>query len=137
MNVVFVHGILDNGSIFNKMIAYFEQQGVRCYAPSLTPSDGRTGLDELAIQLQALYPLSDSAWAPSLHVIIFRNWVVLEQHGNSFPSPLPIRVASGHIATPARVQNNCDPAVHFCRNWRNRKIVYRKWKFIPIGRLLI
>jgi triacylglycerol lipase len=54
MNVVFVHGILDNGSIFNKMIAHFEQQGVRCYAPSLTPSDGRTGLDELAIQLQGL-----------------------------------------------------------------------------------
>jgi triacylglycerol lipase len=52
MNLVFVHGILDNGSIFDKMIAFFEQHGIPCYAPSLTPSDGRTGLDELANQLK-------------------------------------------------------------------------------------
>ncbi|KPJ92037.1 MAG: hypothetical protein AMJ53_10180 [Gammaproteobacteria bacterium SG8_11] len=52
MNVVLVHGILDNGSIFNKMVAHFEQRGIKCYAPSLTPSDGRTGLDDLANQLK-------------------------------------------------------------------------------------
>jgi len=52
MNVVFVHGILDSGSIFNDMIAFFEAHGITCYAPSLTPSDGRTGLENLASQLK-------------------------------------------------------------------------------------
>lgn len=34
------------------MIAFFEQRGISCYAPALTPSDGRTGLDDLAQQLK-------------------------------------------------------------------------------------
>lgn len=52
MNVVCVHGIFDTGSIFNKMREHLAQRGIRCYAPSLTPSDGRAGLDELAKQLK-------------------------------------------------------------------------------------
>lgn len=52
MNLVLVHGILDNGAVFKKMTAHLEHRGIRCYAPSLTPSDGRYGLEELASQLK-------------------------------------------------------------------------------------
>ena len=51
MRLVLVHGILDTGSKFDAMRRFLEPKGVECFTPSLTPSDGRCGLDKLAEQL--------------------------------------------------------------------------------------
>lgn len=51
MTVVLVHGILDDGSIFRRLAGALRRDGHRVLAPSLRPSDGRTGLDALAVQL--------------------------------------------------------------------------------------
>ena len=52
-NVVMVHGILNNGKIFDPMTRVLEKQGCHCFAPSLTPNDCRLGIHPLALQLSA------------------------------------------------------------------------------------
>jgi triacylglycerol lipase len=49
MNIVLVHGIFDNGGIFQPLVQALERDGHRCWAPALKPADGRTGIAELAI----------------------------------------------------------------------------------------
>jgi triacylglycerol lipase len=51
MNIVLVHGIFDNGAIFARLVRALEGEGHRCWAPSLTPSDARHGISDLAIKL--------------------------------------------------------------------------------------
>ena len=51
VNVVLVHGILNTGEVFAPMSRVLEGQGYRCFAPSLTPNDCRTGVHALARQL--------------------------------------------------------------------------------------
>lgn len=51
-NVVLVHGFLDIGEPFDMMQRKLEEQGHRCIAPWLTPSDGRGGLANLAKGLE-------------------------------------------------------------------------------------
>jgi triacylglycerol lipase len=51
--VVLVHGFLDTGSIFRSLRRQLEARDVQCLVPELRPSDGRGGLENLAIQLKA------------------------------------------------------------------------------------
>ncbi|ESQ13916.1 MAG: alpha/beta fold hydrolase [Thiohalocapsa sp. PB-PSB1] len=59
MRVVMVHGILDTGRKFRHMQPFLEARGHQCLAPSLTPNDGRHGLEPLAMQLGQVV---DAAW---------------------------------------------------------------------------
>lgn len=52
-HVVLVHGILDTGKVFRSLRADLMAHGARCLAPSLEPSDGRDGLEDLAHKLAA------------------------------------------------------------------------------------
>jgi triacylglycerol lipase len=49
--VVLVHGIFDSATIFKTMGSFLAGRGFQPLAPSLTPSSGRAGLDDLALQL--------------------------------------------------------------------------------------
>jgi len=52
--VVFVHGLFQDGAVsFGELRRRLEANGCECYAPTLTPSDARDGLDRLALQLKA------------------------------------------------------------------------------------
>jgi len=51
--VVLVHGIFDTAAIFNPMSRFLNERGFQPIAPSLAPSNGTAGLDELAEQLRA------------------------------------------------------------------------------------
>jgi len=51
-SVVLVHGIFHFYNIFRKMSKFLEKQGFRTFAPSLSPSTGKIGLDALARQLK-------------------------------------------------------------------------------------
>lgn len=50
--VVLVHGFLDTGSVYQTLRSRLEKRGCECYVPQLNPSDGRGGLEKLAIQLK-------------------------------------------------------------------------------------
>lgn len=51
--VVFVHGIFQPGHwAFGTLRRRLEAQGIECIAPTLTPCDGREGLEKLAAQLK-------------------------------------------------------------------------------------
>lgn len=50
--VVLVHGFLETGSLFKMLQKRLEKRGFICYTPKLIPSDGRGGLDKLAINLK-------------------------------------------------------------------------------------
>ena len=53
--VLLVHGINDTGAVFYKMAPYLSQLGWSVYDISLTPNNGKVGLDELAAQVADLY----------------------------------------------------------------------------------
>lgn len=53
MNIVFVHGIFDNGGLFRPLVQALEREGHRCWVPALKPADGRTGIADLALKLKA------------------------------------------------------------------------------------
>jgi triacylglycerol lipase len=61
MRVVLVHGILDTGKVFRSLSDALTERGAECLTPSLTPNDGRDGLEVLAGQLAGIV---DSAWGP-------------------------------------------------------------------------
>ena len=50
--VVLVHGFMDTGSIFQTLQSRLEKRGCECYAPQMNPSDGRGGLEMLAVRLK-------------------------------------------------------------------------------------
>ncbi|MEP2776122.1 MAG: alpha/beta fold hydrolase [Luteolibacter sp.] len=50
--VVMVHGIFEDGKAFDSLKSRFENHGIECYVPKLTPADGRGGLDKLAENLK-------------------------------------------------------------------------------------
>ena len=50
--VVLVHGFLENGQTFKMLKKRLESRGVRCFVPRLRPSDGRGGLENLAVRLK-------------------------------------------------------------------------------------
>jgi len=64
MNVVLVHGIFDNGAIFKRLVRALEDDGHRCWAPSLQPSDGRNGIADLAEKLKVYIEQNVDAEAP-------------------------------------------------------------------------
>ena len=53
VNVVLVHGILNTGRIFDPLVARLEKEGCRCFAPSLRPNTGVSGVHDLARKLSA------------------------------------------------------------------------------------
>jgi triacylglycerol lipase len=52
MNILLVHGMFDTGAIFRRLVMKLSERGHRCFAPSLTPNDGRHGLTNLAEKLE-------------------------------------------------------------------------------------
>jgi triacylglycerol lipase len=50
--VVMVHGIFDTGAVFRRMSRFLERRGFDPHSPSLKPSSGRAGIDDLAHQLE-------------------------------------------------------------------------------------
>ena len=54
MNVFLVHGFWDTGRVFHRLQKRLEAEGHKCFSPTLTPRDGRHGLDDLANKLAAL-----------------------------------------------------------------------------------
>lgn len=53
VSVVLVHGIFNRGRVFDPMARELERAGCRCFAPSLRPNDGRTGIRDLTAKLSA------------------------------------------------------------------------------------
>lgn len=51
-NIVLVHGFLETGSTFKMLKKRIENRGANCLIIRLIPSDGRGGLEKLALQLQ-------------------------------------------------------------------------------------
>ncbi len=51
MNVLLIHGFLDTGRLFRRLESRLAAAGHRCFAPTLTPRDGRRGLADLAGKL--------------------------------------------------------------------------------------
>ncbi|WP_448560518.1 esterase/lipase family protein [Trichothermofontia sp.] len=49
--VLLIHGINDTAKIFRRMRAYLEVRGWEVHAISLSPNNGDSGLDELALQI--------------------------------------------------------------------------------------
>lgn len=62
--VVLVHGIDDTASKFNTMRGFLESQGWPTHALSLTPNDGRVGLEHLAKQLSTYIESTVDAHQP-------------------------------------------------------------------------
>jgi len=52
MNVVLVHGILDDGGDFKKMAEFLRDLGCKVFLPSLKPSSAILGIEDLAIKLK-------------------------------------------------------------------------------------
>jgi len=50
--VVLVHGFLDTTGCFKTLRRRLEKHGFDCYVPSLKPSDGRGGLEDIATKLK-------------------------------------------------------------------------------------
>lgn len=50
--VVLVHGFLETGALFNVMKHRLEKHGMKCFVAKLTPTDGRGGLEKLAVSLK-------------------------------------------------------------------------------------
>ncbi len=50
--VVLVHGFLDTGNAFYPMCRRLEKRGFDCFPATLKPSDGRGGLEKLAVGLK-------------------------------------------------------------------------------------
>ncbi len=51
-NIVLVHGFLETGTCFKMLKRRIEKYGGNCLVVRLTPSDGRGGLEKLALQLR-------------------------------------------------------------------------------------
>ncbi len=50
--VVLVHGFLETGNTLKMLKERLEKRGIECYVPRLNPSDGRGGLETLALHLK-------------------------------------------------------------------------------------
>jgi triacylglycerol lipase len=51
-HVVLVHGFLETGTTFKTLQRRLEKRGFECYVPKLLHTDGRGGLEQLAIHLK-------------------------------------------------------------------------------------
>lgn len=80
MLFVLVHGIHDTGRKFKTMRAAFEGQGHRCIAPSLSPNNGRLGLEHLANQLQGHILAETAGGNPQLVLVGFSMGGLIARH---------------------------------------------------------
>lgn len=67
LRVVLVHGFMDTGSIYQTLRKRLENRGCECYVPQMNPSDGRGGLEKLAVQLKQDI---DAKFGPNLPIRI-------------------------------------------------------------------
>ena len=51
MNIVLVHGFISTGKIFLLMRKRFEENGFKCFTPTLKPIDAKHGLEDLGKKL--------------------------------------------------------------------------------------
>ena len=68
VNVVLVHGILNTGAIFDPLVARLDREGCRCFAPSLRPNTGVSGVHDLARKLSAQIDRRFGSTAPVVMV---------------------------------------------------------------------
>ena len=66
-NVVLVHGCWNNGRIFDPMMRVLEGEGYTCFAPDLTPNDGRLGIRQLTEELAGKI---DARFGPSAPLVL-------------------------------------------------------------------
>jgi triacylglycerol lipase len=52
MNIILVHGIFDDATIYRKMAGKLSALGHECFAPSLKPADARKGISDLSHKLR-------------------------------------------------------------------------------------
>ena len=52
MNIVLVHGFISTGKIFLLMRKRFEENGFKCFTPTLKPTDAKHGLEDLGKKLR-------------------------------------------------------------------------------------
>ena len=64
MNVLFVHGFLDRGTVFRRLQSRLESAGHACFAPTLSPRDARHGIPDLANKLADYIELNLPAGLP-------------------------------------------------------------------------
>ena len=67
VNVVLVHGILNTGRIFTPLIKRLESEGCHCFAPSLRPNTGVSGIHDLTGKLAAQI---DRRFGPTAPIVI-------------------------------------------------------------------
>ena len=79
MNVVLVHGFLDNARLMRRLAEPLGRAGHTCFAPSLKPSDGRTGLEALSLQLGE-YILGTVPPAEPFAVVGFSMGAIVARH---------------------------------------------------------
>ena len=53
MKVFLIHGIFDDGRLFEKMSEYLNDLGITTIIPSLKPADARHGIKDLACKLKS------------------------------------------------------------------------------------
>ncbi len=68
--VVLVHGILETGTAFKTLKSRLEKRGFECYVPKLLHTDGRGGLEKLAVHLKQDIDAKFGTTEP-IHVIAF------------------------------------------------------------------
>ena len=100
-NVVMVHGILNNGKIFEPMIRVLEKQGCHCFAPSLTPNDCRHGIHALALQLSTDIDARFGKSRPIILVGFSLGGLVTRDYVQSLAAPNRVRGVF-LISTPER-----------------------------------
>ena len=62
--VVLVHGCWNDGRIFAPMVRAMEREGYVCFAPDLTPNDGRLGIRQLTEELAGKIDARFGLFAP-------------------------------------------------------------------------
>lgn len=81
VNVVLVHGIWNDGRVFDPLARRLEEDGCRCFAPDLRPNGGSAGIDDLtrklAGQIDARFGAGASFYLVgfSMGGIVARNYV--------------------------------------------------------------
>ena len=143
MRVALVHGILDTGKVFGPLAEYLTGRGSECATPSLTPNDGRNGLESLAVQLCGAI---DSAWGPDVPIdligfsmggLIARYYLQelggYRRTGVSSPSPHPLAGPYGPSSIRAMASHRCVPGAPFSANWSRALGCWKVSSSIPTG----
>ncbi len=127
--VVLVHGFLETGSTFKMLKTRLEKRGVECFVPRLSPSDGRGGLENLAVRLKQDIDAKFGAEAPISIVAFSMGGLVTRQYlqhlGGAARCENLITVSSPHNGTnaawlyPTKGAEEMRPGSRFLTDLRN------------------